>query len=201
MPGQGFLRDVHCAQRQRGSRRRLPENQRPLLQGGCAEPQGRHGVEGAGIYGRRFPRFLYVNVYAFALLGLGALVFIMPTGVFLEVVKILFAAVPAFLGVALLSQWKAKSRRMRILVARNRKVFRPDTFREMSRTLCGRLMVDLVLRDLRKTENHGRLSKAEWKEMRRKAFGGKAGAARKKSANTVGVKANQGRERGKEECP
>jgi len=126
-----------------------------------------------------FFRFLYLNIYAFALVVLGVLVFFIPTDIFVKVVKFLFAASFVFSGIGLFVRWKAKIRRMGILVARNRKTFRRDSFKEIRTTLCGLLMVHLVLRDLRKTENYISLSKAEWEEIRRKALGGKAKSLRK----------------------
>jgi len=138
-----------------------------------------------------FFRFLFINIFAFVLVALGVLVFLLPQDIFVKIARYLIAASCAFSGVALFLQWKSKTRKMKVLAARNGKRFRRETFNDIRTTPCGMLMVDMVLRDLRKTENYASLSKAEWKEIVRKAFGQKAKIARKKTASTVGVSANQ----------
>jgi hypothetical protein len=135
----------------------------------------------------RIGRFLYLNIYAFLLLALGALVFIMPEALFLFVLKILTALWCALAGIVLLSSWKKKMRKMKTLAARNAKEIRPDTFKKLSETLCGRLMVQLTLADLRKTEAYSALSKADWKALKRKTFGKQAKNPRRKRTDTIGV--------------
>jgi hypothetical protein len=50
----------------------------------------------------------------------------------------------------LFSSWKHKNREIALLVNRNKKEFRPDTFETFMQAPCGRLVVRLALRDLKK---------------------------------------------------
>ena len=118
----------------------------------------------------KFLRFMYINIYSFLLFILGVLIFLLPLEVFLLLAKIACALWAAYNGAYLLSLWKGKNRKMMTLLARNRKEIRPDTFRKLKGTLCGRLMVNLTLADLRKTGNYSSLSKAEWKEQKKRVF-------------------------------
>ena len=118
----------------------------------------------------KFLRFLYLNLYSLALFVLAALIFLLPMEVFLIIVKMGCVLWAAYNCVFLLSQWKGKTRKMRTLFGRNRKEIRPDTFRNLKRTLCGRLMVHLTLADLRKIGKYSSLSKEEWKEQKRRVF-------------------------------
>ena len=141
-----------------------------------------------------FFRFLYLNIYAFLLLGLGIGFFLLPMDIFMLILKYIFVLYFLASGIYLLSLWNAKNKRMKVLFCRNLKEIRPATFNNgVWKTLCGQLMVNLVLRDLRKTEKYASLPMAEWKEMKRKAFGRKLKTARK-NRNTVGVSAKQSHE-------
>jgi hypothetical protein len=109
-----------------------------------------------------FLRFLYINSYAFSLFILGVLLFILPMDIFLLIVKILVSIWSIAGGIIILSQWKMKLRKIPLLVARNKKNIRPDIFKKLNETLCGRLMVNAALSDLRKSENYRNLSNDEW---------------------------------------
>jgi hypothetical protein len=127
-------------------------------------------------------RFLYINSFAFLLMGLGAGIFLVPTDVFLMILKTIAALWCAAGGVVILFQWKSKARKMVILLARNKKELRPDTFKKLTGTLCGQLMARLTLADLRKTEVYRDLPDEEWNAAKRKVLGkrGKAGRNERK---------------------
>ena len=115
--------------------------------------------------------FLYLNIYAFLLLGLGIASFLLPPDIFIRTAQFAAAAFLAFSGIGLFAQSKAKLKKVDLLLARSTKEFRRDLFKDIRRTFCGMLIVNQVLRDLRKTEQYQSLSGAEWKEIRRMAFG------------------------------
>lgn len=59
---------------------------------------------------------------------------------------------------------------MQVLYNRNKDVFRADTLRTHTRTICYRLVVSSVLKDLRKSENYRNLTNESWRAYRKKAF-------------------------------
>jgi hypothetical protein len=130
-------------------------------------------------------RFFYLNSYAFLLLVLGALILILPLNIFLLILKILTALWCVIAAFAIFIKWKEKMRKIPILAGRNKKEIRPDTFKKLSQTLCGELVIHLVLADLRKTETYRLLSAEEWKAAKRKAFGKRAKTGRKGKETVV----------------
>ena len=117
-------------------------------------------------------RFIYINIFAILLAILGVIFFILPKEYFLSFFKLMASAWCIMGGIALMFQWKAKKRKIELLVARNRNHIRPDTFRTVGGTLCGQQMVTLALSDLRKKENYRALSKAEWNLVTQNILGG-----------------------------
>ena len=115
--------------------------------------------------------FLYINIFAFLLIGLGVVIFIMPQDIFLFILKIIFAFSIVASGFGILFQWKTKSRRLKILIARNKRGIRLDTFKQIREYPCGWVMADVALRELRKTENHRSFSGEQWKDIRRTVLG------------------------------
>jgi hypothetical protein len=127
-------------------------------------------------------RFLYVNLYAFLLLAGGAFILWIPERFFITGLKILAGIYLASTGCAMLYSWGKKARMMGVLRGRNNQEIRPETFKKHSQTLCGRLMVNAVLMDLRKNETYRNVSVSEWKAYRNKALQKRARkASRKKS--------------------
>jgi hypothetical protein len=116
-------------------------------------------------------RFLYINIYAFLLFALGIVLFVLPMEIFLLALKILTVVWSAAGGIVIFSQGKMKLRKIPVLVARNRKELRTDTFKTLQGTLCGRLMVTAALADLRKSENYCNLSNADWENCKARALG------------------------------
>lgn len=119
----------------------------------------------------KFFRFLFLNVYAFLLLALGALVVILPNEIFYLIVKYLLAIWCVVGGISIFANWKAKKKMIKIVTGRNKNEIRPDTFKWLRKTLCWRLVINVSLSDLRKTEKYRDIPKAEWNDLRRKAFG------------------------------
>jgi hypothetical protein len=68
---------------------------------------------------------------------------------------------------AILSKYNVKKRQLSILVKRNNKEIRPDTFKAHLKTPCGQLLVNMALYNLRKTENYKNLSITEWNRIKR----------------------------------
>jgi len=118
-----------------------------------------------------FPRFMYLNTYAYLLffLGVGILfiplwriswwvwaILLIPSGICLKGCN------------SIMSGWPDKKRKYHILMQRNSDGFRPDTFKEMMEAPCGRLLVRLVLKDLGIPEKYKELQlyrpslKEEW---------------------------------------
>ena len=124
----------------------------------------------------KFLRFLYLNMYVFLLLGLGVFIFVLPSDIFTVILKYLCVLMCAAAAIGIFSQWKGKTEKIPILVKRNQKALRPDTFKKLNETLCGQLVVNLALGDLRKTERYSSLSETEWKELKLKAMGRKSKA-------------------------
>lgn len=120
-------------------------------------------------------RFLYINIFAFLLIGLSVIVFIMPREIFIITIKTIFAILPLIGGIGILSQWKGKNKKLKIIVARNMKGIRLDTFERLKETPCGWVVADLALRELRKTENYKSFSKTDWKKIKRMVIGGHTG--------------------------
>ena len=118
-----------------------------------------------------FFRFLFLNVYAFLLFALGAIIVILPKEFFYLVVKYLLAVWCIFGGIAIFAKWKAKKQILKIVTLRNRNEIRPDTFKWFRKTLCWKLVINVSLSDLRKTENYRNIPKAEWNDLKRKAYG------------------------------
>ena len=113
------------------------------------------------------PRFLYLNSYAFLLLfcgvGMGVLPiykvscwFIVP-----QIIIILIFLKGAY---SIFSTWDDKKRKYVVLMERDAKNFRPDTFSEYMSAPCGRLLTKIVLADLAQSDKYKLL------KMQRKPF-------------------------------
>ena len=96
-------------------------------------------------------RFIYINTYSFLLLICGIAVALVP---FFQVSKLL--VIPQVIlfficikySMQIFSTWKGKKKRYAILMERNKKHFRPDTFEPYMQAPCGRLLTKVVLKDL-----------------------------------------------------
>ena len=114
--------------------------------------------------------FLYLNLYVFLLLGLGIIIIFIPINILLVILKcfiILWCIIGAF---TILAKYKIKVRQLTLLVKRNSKIIRPDTFKAHLKTPCGMLLVDKVLNELRKSEIYKNLNKTEWDRIKRTVY-------------------------------
>jgi len=71
-------------------------------------------------------------------------------GVWAAIAQILAAIKLLIVGVRLFSGLERKERKINILLAKNGKVFKPETFAEYMQAPCGRLVVKVVLSRLNK---------------------------------------------------
>lgn len=100
-----------------------------------------------------FPRFLYLNIYAFLILLIGGGISVLP----LYKISWWLVAVQAAIvipcikgGISILQSWDDKKRKYHVLMERNKDKIRPDTFEPYMLAPCGRLLVRIVLKDLGK---------------------------------------------------
>lgn len=108
-----------------------------------------------------FGRYLYLNIYAFLLILIGGGVMSISFVAFsipLLVVQlcIFFCCIKGAASI-LGGAWQAKKKKYEILMSRNQKEFRSDTFEEFMMAPCGRLLVRLVLADLRQKDKYSLL--------------------------------------------
>jgi hypothetical protein len=112
-----------------------------------------------------------MNVFAFLLVCLSIIIFLIPQDIFLFILKIICVLLPVISAIGIFSQWKVKNRKLKILIARNKTMIRIDTFNQLKETLCGLVVADIALRELRKTEYYKSFSKTNWKKIRSAVLG------------------------------
>lgn len=104
-----------------------------------------------------FPRFIYLNAYAFLLIIMGTGIALVPLyriSPWLAVLQAIPALACVINGLKIFRSWKDKGRKYRILMERNSESFRPDSFTEYMQAPCGRLLVRIVLKDLGKSDRY-----------------------------------------------
>lgn len=109
-----------------------------------------------------FPRFIYLNAYAFLLVFMGTGIALVPLyriSPWLAVLQAIPALACLANGLKVFRSWKDKGRKYRILMERNSETFRPDSFTEYMQAPCGRLLVRIVLKDLGKSDMYCSLLK------------------------------------------
>ncbi len=109
-----------------------------------------------------FPRFLYLNVYAFLLVfgGIGIAFFpCFRIGWWLVALQVVIVLVCLKNGIKIFRSWSDKKRKYEILMQKNSAEFRPDTFTEYMQAPCGQLLAKIVLKDLGKTHKYRELLK------------------------------------------
>jgi len=105
-------------------------------------------------------RFIYLNTYSFLLLFCGVAIAFVPL---YQVSKVLvIPQIIAFIflikqSVKLFSTWESKKKKYAILMERNKKQFRPDTFQAYMQAPCGRLLTRVVLKDLGEKDRYKEL--------------------------------------------
>lgn len=105
-------------------------------------------------------RFLYLNIYAFLLLFVGGGLLITPSWrvhLILYIFQVIGGCCCLKGAFSILSTWDDKKRKYAILMQRNAKAFRKDTFKEFMQAPCGRLLVKIVLQDMNMPEQYNNL--------------------------------------------
>ena len=111
-----------------------------------------------------FARFMYLNAYAFLLLMVGVGIALIPVWkaggwwVLLQAIPVLFCWRVAW---RIFSTWEDKKRKYNLLMERNKKEFRADTFTEYMQAPCGKLLTKVVLRDMGHPEKYKELKKLQ----------------------------------------
>jgi hypothetical protein len=105
-------------------------------------------------------KFLYLNMYAFLLAAGGLAILLAPlysiTPLFLAL-QIPAAFFSFFLSVKLFCSWKDKLRLAGLLVKKNQKGFKSETFKEYMQAPCSRLVVKAALKELHWENRYGEL--------------------------------------------
>lgn len=107
-------------------------------------------------------RFIYLNAYAILLLVVGVGIGVMPLykiSFYLLIPQILLVIVFIKGSYGIFVSWEDKKRKYVVLMERNSKSFRPDTFSEYMQAPCGRLLVKIVLEDLDQSDKYKMLMK------------------------------------------
>ncbi|MDR1592785.1 MAG: hypothetical protein LBS16_07925 [Prevotellaceae bacterium] len=109
-----------------------------------------------------FPRFLYLNAYAFLLTFGGIGIALMPCyriGWWLTALQVVVVWICEKNALRIFRSWSDKKRKYAVLMQKNSAEFRPDTFAEYVQAPCGQLLVKIVLTDLRKNHEYKNLLK------------------------------------------
>ena len=96
-------------------------------------------------------RFVYLNAYAFLLFFCGTITALLPlfkVSKWLIVPQIFVVLICFKQAFQLFSTWNDKKIKYEILMGKNRKEFRPDSFEVFMQAPCGRLLTMAVLKDL-----------------------------------------------------
>ncbi len=99
----------------------------------------------------KFFRFVYLNTYSFLLLFCGLAIIIIPlykVSFLLLIPQITVSILFLKPSAELFSTWKDKQKKYQILIGKNKKEFRPESFEIFMKAPCGRLLTKSVLKDL-----------------------------------------------------
>ena len=110
------------------------------------------------------PRFLYLNSYAFLLIFIGVGIAVIPCYRWhwsLVVIQALFALMCIYYAMKIFSSWPEKKRVYKVLIERNEKEVRPETFNDYMQAPCGRLLAHIVLKDLGRQDQFAELDKLQ----------------------------------------
>ena len=111
---------------------------------------------------KTFPRFIFLNFYAFLLLLCGIGIGVIPlyrTSLWLLVPQVIAVLVCLKGCIGIFSSWGQKVREYTVLYSRNEQGLRPNTFADYMQAPCGRLLALVVLRDLGKLSSYNELKK------------------------------------------
>ena len=109
-----------------------------------------------------FPRFLFLNFYAFLLLLVGVGIGVIPLyrqSWWLVAPQAIFVIICIRGAIGIFSSWNHKKREYSILYRKNEKEIRPESFSEYMQAPCGRLMTRVVLKDLGRSSSYKELKK------------------------------------------
>lgn len=90
-------------------------------------------------------KFLFINIFAFLLLALGIIFFILPFEIFLHIFKYVLSILFIAAAVNIFIQWKRKQRIIELLLKRNENEFNKDSFKPFMETFCSQMAVIYVL--------------------------------------------------------
>jgi len=96
-------------------------------------------------------RFIFLNTYSFLLLFCGLAVLMLPlyrSSFLLLIPQIILSLLFLKPSIRLFSSWKDKQREYSILIGKNNKEFRPESFKIFMQAPCGRLLTKALLKDL-----------------------------------------------------
>lgn len=96
-------------------------------------------------------RYIYLNTYSFILLFCGSALIAIPlykVSFFFLIPQIAVSLLFLKPALTLFSSWNDKVKKYEILIGKNKKEFRPDSFEMFMKAPCGRLLTRLVLKDL-----------------------------------------------------
>ena len=105
-------------------------------------------------------RFIYLNTYSFLLLICGIIVFAIPLFIVSKILiipQIFFTLFLLNSAIKLFATWNDKKRMYKVLILKNKKQFRADSFKDFMQVPCGRLLTKAVLKDLRLKEKYKEL--------------------------------------------
>jgi hypothetical protein len=114
-------------------------------------------------------RFLYLNIYAFTLLGIAIVIALLPLYEFSWLYMLIqypLAIGLAYWGFDIISRWDRKVKDYNLLIERNKQVFRSDTFTGHMMVPCGRLLTKLVLKDLGHEDKYKELKEIAWSKIK-----------------------------------
>ena len=110
-----------------------------------------------------FSRYLYLNFYGILLFIISIICLILSIftynngNVYIAVPFVLIFFICLKGSFSILASWEDKKRKYAILMTRNEKDFRPDTFSEYMEAPCGRLLTKIVLKDLNRIDSYDEL--------------------------------------------
>lgn len=107
-----------------------------------------------------FPRFVFLNSYAFLLLTIGVgIAFVTYPGLLIWVIccKYIISLFCIASSLKIFFSWESKIRIYNVLMERNKRQFRADTFVEQMQAPCGRLLTLVVLHDIGHPEYYNNL--------------------------------------------
>lgn len=110
-------------------------------------------------------KFLFINFYAFLLLLVSVVIFVIPNNIFLIVIKTGLGLFALFGTVTILSMWKRKLRMIDVLMKRNSDGFNEESFQPYMETFCSQLVVLYVLKKIGHLDKFKGLFSTFWKNL------------------------------------